>query len=93
MPAFVEPKPALRGKPRHSRAFTQAKQLQDLLFDDAFKDGVKPLERSSLARVWCELEETKRKLRMRPLPKSVDVSHNGKPLTKVKPQTTPTFSE
>ena len=38
----------------------------------------KPVTLAALARSFCELEECKRKLRMKPLPKAIDVSKNAK---------------
>lgn len=38
----------------------------------------KSLVLAGIARAFCELEETKRKLKMRPLPKSIDVSKTTK---------------
>ena len=46
---------------------------------DAETPGLKPLIRAGIARAFCELEETKRKLKMRPLPKAIDVSDKAKP--------------
>lgn len=61
-------------RPKRSEAFRNALELQRLLMDDARQSDVKPLIRAGIARAFCELEETKRKLRMRPLPKAVDVT-------------------
>lgn len=68
-----------RTRPKVPTALTQARQMQDVLFKGALDPDIKPLERSSLARVWCELEETKRKLRMKPLPKAIDVQVKSGP--------------
>lgn len=76
MPAPVHP--SLRSsktRPHYTRAIVQALALQRVVLDGALDGKPKPLELASLARVWCELEEAKRKLRMKPLPKAVDVSH------------------
>lgn len=72
------------GKPRFSTAYAQALELQRKLYLEAMRSKLKPIERSSLARVWCELEETKRKLKMRPLPKPVDVTKLPGKLARVK---------
>jgi hypothetical protein len=61
-----------RTRPKISRAFSQAKRLQELLMADAETPDLKPLIRAGIARAFCELEETKRKLQMRPLPKPID---------------------
>ena len=47
--------------------------MQRLLFLDAQKD-VKPGERAAIARAWCDLNEERRKLTMRPLPRSIDTT-------------------
>lgn len=41
---------------------------------DARNPELKPIIRAGLARAFCELEELKRRIAMRPLPKAVDVS-------------------
>lgn len=48
--------------------------MQELLVQSSKSPQVKPHDQAALVRAWCDLEETKRKIRMRPLPKSVDVS-------------------
>jgi hypothetical protein len=47
-------------------------------------------ELAGLARAFCDLEETKRKLKMKPLPKAVDVEKYRKPRT---PKPTAGFTE
>lgn len=37
-------------------------------------EEIKPVELSSCARVWCELETLKLRLRMKPAPKPIDVT-------------------
>ncbi len=61
-------------RPSNSTAFLQAKQLQQIAMDDCLNPETKPVVRAALMRAWCDLEERKRVLRMKPLPKSVDVS-------------------
>jgi len=61
------------------------------MLKDADRADIKPLERASVGRVWVELEECKRKLKMRPLPKSIDVSKLRQP--KSKRSAGPGFSE
>lgn len=77
-------------RPHYSTAYLQAKQLQQLIFKDAQAVDLKPLIRAGIARAFCELEECKRKLRMKPLPKPVDVQYKSK--HKAKPSG-PAFSE
>jgi len=58
--------------------------------DRADLPEVKPIELSSVARVWVELEECKRKLKMKPLPKPIDVTKKS---SRVKRSAVPGFSE
>ena len=58
--------------------FRQAVELQHLILNDARKEDLKPVARATIARAFCELEETKRKLKMRPLPKPVDATNYRK---------------
>lgn len=85
--AIVEPHlRSPKSRPRNSGAYSQAKAIQQVLYDEAMKEQEKPVTLAALARAWCELEETKRKLRMKPLPKSIDVS---KPMKHKVASTTP----
>ena len=59
-------------RPRNSSALSQAIASQRLIADDIAEATDKKL-RAVLARAWCDLNEEIRKLRMRPLPKPVDV--------------------
>ena len=52
--------------------------MQDVLAKDALDPGITPSARAQVARAWCELEERKRILRMKPKPKDVDVAPNTK---------------
>jgi len=65
-------------RPQYKTAFAEAKELQKLLMADARNPDVSAAVRGSLARSWCELEETKRKLKMRPLPRSIDTTKLAK---------------
>ncbi len=65
-------------RPKVASAFSQAKRLQELLFEAAKKPSIRPAELSGVSRAFVELEECKRKLRMRPLPKAVDVTLKGR---------------
>jgi hypothetical protein len=71
-PPLLPPNAGPKSRPNCSKAFSQAVYLQRLMIEDASNAGVKPVVRAALARAWCELEDSKRKLRMKPLPKSVD---------------------
>ena len=42
--------------------------------DAALLPNLKPLELCGVARAWCDVNEERRKLKMQPLPRSVDVS-------------------
>jgi len=68
-PSAISPKT----RPHYSKASAQAVEIQRLLAEDAVnaKDGK---ERAFIARAWCDVNEERRKLAMRPLPKPVDVS-------------------
>ncbi len=57
-----------------TKPYRNAVELQEMLMNDARNPETKAAVRGSLARSYCELEECKRKLKMKPLPKSVDVS-------------------
>lgn len=62
-----------------SEPYRRAVELQRLVLEKARQDETKGAVLSGLARAYCELEETKRKLRMKPLPKAIDVDSQGKP--------------
>lgn len=68
------PPPSRKGHAKGKTALGQAIELQRLLFQAAQKDAIRPAELSGVSRAFVELEECKRKLRMRPLPKAVDVT-------------------
>ncbi len=78
-------------RPIYSTAYANALQLQRLLVNDANDPELRPNFRAQIARAFCELEECKRKLKMRPLPKPVDVSKLGK--GKRKAQSGPAYQE
>ncbi len=59
-------------KPRHSNMFAEAKELQELMLQDAKREGLKPIERSALGRVWKELGEFRLRLQGKGPPKAVD---------------------
>lgn len=61
------------GHLNHKNSYQQAMELQRLILNDAKDPTLKPVIRAALARAFCELEETKRKIKMRPLPKAIDV--------------------
>jgi hypothetical protein len=61
-------------RPHYSKASTQAAHLQQLIMELVSTDKLKPAELAGLARAWCDVQEERRKLAMRPLPRSVDVS-------------------
>ncbi len=62
-----------RVKPGRRGALSQVVDLQRLLFADANNPETSASVRAQIARAWCELEERKRILRMRPKPKDVVV--------------------
>ena len=58
--------------------FAETKILQELLAEDAKREGLKPIERSALARVWKELGEFRLRLQGKGPPKSVDYTDRRK---------------
>ena len=58
----------------YTEPYRGAVKLQRLMLADADDPELKPITRAALARAYAELEEMKRKIAMRPLPKAVDVS-------------------
>ena len=63
---------APKGRPRCTAQLLQARQSQRLIHADLVA-ATDPKLRAILARAWCDLNEEIRKLRMKPLPKPVDV--------------------
>lgn len=61
-------------RPQRAKPVTQAIVLQQLLYDAAHKTEVAPAALAQVARAWCELEDTKRDIQMKPRPKPVDVA-------------------
>ena len=59
-------------RPHRSNMFAEAKELQELMLQDAKKEGLKPIERSALGRVWKELGEFRLRLQGKGPPKAVD---------------------
>lgn len=59
-----------RIRPGRRNSLRQALQLQQRVFEEAVKPGVKPLECAQLVRAWDCLEDRKRVLRGKPLPGS-----------------------
>lgn len=70
---------AVRTRPGRRLAIRQALDLQQLVYDTAFAEGTKPLERAQLARAWVVLEEQKRILRGRLKPGSINASMPKEP--------------
>ena len=67
---------ATRARARQGRrgAYQQLVELQRKLYDAAHSDDCTPSALSQVVRAWCEAEERKRILRMKPKPRDVDVS-------------------
>jgi hypothetical protein len=57
-----------------STAHAQAVDIQKVLYQDIMDPSTDKGERARLALAWERLEERKRILKMKPLPKSIDVS-------------------
>lgn len=68
----------VNGHLNHSNAYQNALELQRLLLGASKDPTIKPVTLAALSRAFCELEETKRKLKMRPLPKAIDVTPKGR---------------
>lgn len=66
------------GNLRHSNSIQQGVVIQRILFAKIQEPNVKDTLLSALARAWCDVQEERRKLAMRPLPRSVDVSKLAK---------------
>jgi hypothetical protein len=62
---------SVRIRPGKRNSLRQAIQLQQRVFEESNKPGVKPIELAQLARAWDCLEERKRILRNKPLPGSL----------------------
>lgn len=62
----------------HSNMFAETKILQELLAKDAKREGLKPIERSALARVWKELGEFRLRLQGKGPPKAVDYTSKAR---------------
>lgn len=67
-----------KGHPRRPKAYNQALEIQRFLFQDATNPKTSPRDRAMVAGAWEKLEERKRILKMKPLPKSVDVTKTTK---------------
>ncbi len=76
---------------KHKTALMQLTDLQRKAHQAALDPDTPIKDRSALMRAWCDLQEEKRKLLMRPLPKSIDVSKLGK--GKRKAQSGPAYQE
>jgi hypothetical protein len=60
--------------PKIPGALTQVFGIQRRLYETMHDEKVTPSALAQLARAWCECEERKRILRMKPKPRDVDVS-------------------
>ena len=61
---------------RFPESYKIALQIQRLIKAKA-AEAKTPKELADLARALCELEEMKRRIRQKPLPKPIDVPRNG----------------
>jgi hypothetical protein len=71
---------------RYTEPYRNAVELQRLIMASARAGDIKPLVLAGISRAFCELEETKRKLAMKPLPKPVDVADARKPKQPAQPE-------
>src|SRR5258708_36288120 len=60
-------------RPHYSKASAQVIQLQRMIMEMTQTAKLKPGKLSGLARARCDVQEERRKLALRPLPKPVDV--------------------
>lgn len=72
-PSKDSPRPS-KARPHHSNNIVQAVRIQRIVFETVRDQKLKPAELAGLARAWCDVNEERRKLSMKPLPKSVDTS-------------------
>lgn len=61
-------------RPQRAKPVTQAIVLQQILYDAANAKAIAPTALAQVARAWCELEDTKRDIQMKPRPKPIDVA-------------------
>lgn len=74
-PKYIpKPPPSPATRPKRAKAISQLHDIQKKLYDASQKDEVKDAVLAQLARAWCELEDTKRVIQMKPAPKPVDVA-------------------
>lgn len=59
------------GHAKASTAYSNAKELQRLILNDARDPELKPVARAAIARAFCELENLKLRIKMKPLPGSL----------------------
>ena len=57
-----------------STRYRDALAMQRILSADCLDPSTPKRERAGIARAWCDLNEELRKLAMKPLPKSIDVT-------------------
>lgn len=76
-----------------TKPYRHAVELQELIMNDARDPDLKAGERAMLARAFCDLEETKRRLKMKPLPKSVDTTKLSKQGKRAQPTSTMIFDK
>ncbi len=76
---------------RYTQPYHNAVELQRLVLGKARDPECKGAVLSSLARAFKELEELKLRMRMKPAPKAIDVSREGK--SKTSGARKPSFSE
>ena len=60
-------------KPGRRGSLIQLCEMQRALYRDALSEEITATARAQVARAWCELEERKRVIRMKPAPKPVEV--------------------
>lgn len=82
--ATTKPYKSRGTRPVRKKAITQIIELQQSAFEMAKDSKVKESIRCFAMRSFCQLQEERRKLEMRPLPKPVDVTKLPGKLARVK---------
>ena len=70
--------PSRKGCKQPPSQRSEARDLQRAIMEMQKRTDLKPAELSALSRAWCDCAEQLRKIDMKPLPRSIDVSKLGK---------------
>ena len=72
--ASPEPAKSTKSRPYRKRALTQLIELQERAYRIGLNATIKESVACFAMRSWCSLQEERRKLSMKPLPKPIDVT-------------------